>query len=186
MDDSVAGLYHVIDDFVPDPLGYLEHALIQPYKSYDFGHCVFHGIAALPLENHCTIALGKKFPILRPHLSFFRKSPLDQQEPNDIHTDIDMGELTAILYLNENPPVGDGTAFWKHKTLETTGSFVPHEHSKEGTCRENFEQIRLVEAKFNRLLVFKSHLFHSRSLYRNWGTGDEARLTQVTFGKQAA
>lgn len=175
----------VFDNFIRLADKYREFALDQEFRSYDFGHCVFHGIGVHNTQRGLA-QLMNTVPEFVPHLSFFRKSPLDQQEPNDIHTDIDMGELTAILYLNENPPVGDGTAFWKHKTLGTTGSFVPHEHSKEGTCRENFEQIRLVEAKFNRLLVFKSHLFHSRSLYRNWGTGDEARLTQVTFGKQAA
>ncbi len=118
----------------------------------------------------------------KPSLSFFRKSPLGQEEPHFIHTDIDMGDWSAILYLNPEPPEGDGTSFWMHKRTAAIQSFIPHERSEDGKSAINWERIQHVQAKFNRLVLFPSSFFHSRAIPENWGEGDEARLTQVTFG----
>ena len=35
------------------------------------------------------------------------------RRPNYVHTDRDMGEWTALLYLNPQPAPGDGTTFWR-------------------------------------------------------------------------
>src|ERR1700761_2113401 len=93
----------VKDNLLTNPELYRKHALEQQYLTYDFGHCKFHGIAVSGVDR-CVLQLTKEFPGFAPVLSFFRKSPLDQEEPNDIHTDIDMGSCTAILYLNPDPP----------------------------------------------------------------------------------
>ncbi len=39
-----------------------------------------------------------------------------------------------------------------------------------------------MEARFNRLLLFVSDRFHSRSIHDNYGADEDARLVQVTFG----
>lgn len=173
----------VIDDVLEDPQGYRAEALMLPFRTYDFEHCVFHGIAVADTFGRLPQKIIGRFPDLEPTLTFFRKSPLGQIEPHFIHTDIDMGDWSAILYLNPAPPLGDGTSFWTHLATGTIESAVPHERSIEGNNPANFACRQTVQSKFNRLLMFPSSYFHSRNIHENWGDGDAARLTQVAFGK---
>lgn len=171
----------VFDNFLMDPMAYRKAALEREYKSYTFPECTFHGIA-MPAPGLVPEKICRMFPGWKHSLSFFRKSPLGQVEPHFIHSDVDMGEWSAILYLNPEHPAGDGTAFWTHVETGHEGSRIPHERSEEGKSVRGWNLRRLVIGKFNRLLLFPSHLFHSRGIAQNWGEGDEARLTQVTFG----
>ena len=174
--------FMVFDDFVPSPEAYRDLALKTEFRSFEFPECTFHGIST-PTPEIVPAKLCAMFPGITPMLSFFRKSPLGQVEPHWIHSDIDMGQWSAVLYLNQNPPEGDGTAFWTHKASGAIGSLVPHERSAEGNSIEGWTRRAVVQAKFNRMVVFPSHLFHSRAIHENWGEGNESRLTQVTFGQ---
>lgn len=172
----------VFDNFLPHPVEYRADALGLGFRSFDFEHCSFHGIALAPLAGLVPAKIRRLFPEASPTLSFFRKSPSGQQEPHFIHTDADMGDWSAILYLNPDPPPGDGTLFYIHEATGATASAIAHERSEEGRSSDGWLLRYTVESKFNRLLVFPSTSFHSRAIYDNWGVGDEARLTQVTFG----
>jgi hypothetical protein len=172
----------IVDNFLADPVSYREAALRREFKSFVFPGCTFHGIALADLHSFTPEEIAILYPRVRPTLSFFRKSPAGQEEPHFIHTDIDMGEWSAILYLNPEPPEGDGTTFWMHRETGAIASPIPHEFSREGMTVEGWEPRLAVPARFNRLLMFSASFFHSRSIFRNWGQGDEARLTQVTFG----
>lgn len=173
----------IFDNFLDDIDRYREHALSLEFKSYDFGHCVFHGIAVGGRSAELPGEITRILPNLTPSLTFFRKSPEGQVEPHFIHTDIDMGDWSGILYLNPEPPKGDGTTFWTHKGTQSIKSLTPHERSEEGNTPSHWEPRKVVQAKFNRLLMFPSSYFHSRNIHENWGEGESARLTQVTFGK---
>lgn len=171
----------IFDDFLPDPTAYREQALRGEFRSFDFPECTFHGIS-FPAPALVPEMISEMMPGAVPNLSFFRKSPKGQEEPHYIHTDVDMGRWSAILYLNEQPESGDGTAFWTHNESGRIGSMIPHEFSTPGKSAEGWTRRRWVEGKFNRLMVFSSDLFHSRSIFDNWGENMTARLTQVTFG----
>lgn len=171
----------VLDDFLKFPEEYRAMALDQSFKRIDFGHIAFNGIALAPLTIGLPRLLQRRFPHLVPELSVFRRSPAGQKEPNFIHCDIELGEWTAILYLNPRPMPGDGTDFWEH--AET--------HEIRGTAENAVEKMkdrsrvfrwRHIKAKFNRVVMFPADLFHSRALYDNYGSGDDARLIQVVFG----
>lgn len=94
--------------------------------------------------------------------NFVRKSPEGQQEPNFIHTDEMMGDLTAILYLNKEHPEDDGTTIY--------------DNDKRKACT--------FYAKYNRAVIFESKLPHSRNIFENFGQGDSSRLVQVVFLKE--
>lgn len=173
----------IFDDVLLEPARYRAEALRAEYRSYDFGHCVFHGIATGEPSAHLLDFIRAVDPKLEPTLTFFRKSPLNQAEPNDIHTDVDMGDWTALLYLNPAPPAGDGTNFWTHKATGEISSAIPHERSIEGRDRDAWVLREHVAGKFNRVLVFPGVLFHSRAIHENYGSGENARLVQVVFGK---
>ena len=171
----------IIDGALTDPMGYRNLALSREFLTYEFPHCRFHGIAivnALPGEILAQLPGGSD-------LAFFRKSPAGQVEPHFIHTDIDMGDWSALLYLNPEPPEGDGTDFWTHNETDEVESITPHLRSKEGLDPSKWTLREHVEAKFNRLLIFPSSYYHSRAIFDNYGSGDDARLAQVVFGKGA-
>lgn len=190
----------VIDDFMPDPEAYRRSALQQEFKSYPFYETgpdgqpvlaeIFHGIAIggtapglFQLQRRVPTFDPNTFAAYNIYATFFRLSPLNQPEPNFIHTDVDMGTCSAILYLNPEPPEGDGTTFWMHAATGEIGHATPHFRSKEGQIAEGWIMRRKIDAKFNRLVLWRSDLYHSRSLKENWGNAEEARLTQITFGK---
>lgn len=177
-------MIRIFDNALPDPHSVLERALALEFRSYEFEHCKFHGIAVGSPSFPLLQWIREKFNALNPTLTFFRKSPEGQQEPHFIHTDVDMGQWSAILYLNENPPEGDGTCFWTHKS-GAIESEIPHERSEEGKNPDDWELRLRVPAQFNRLVMFPSSYFHSRAIFENWGAGDEARLTQIAFGTGA-
>lgn len=180
--NAIASEIQILDDFLHAPVAYRACALRREFKSYDFGHCTFHGIAVAG-DTELPRRIHELFPQLAPSLSFFRKSPLGQVEPHFIHSDVDMGDWSAILYLNPDPPPGDGTSFWTHRATSAIESGVPHERSIEGRERANWVLREHVDARFNRLVMFPSSYFHSRGIHENWGAADQARLTQVVFGK---
>lgn len=175
----------IIDGAVPNPLAYRERALRLEYKTYEFGDIIFHGIATGGPCAGMLAALHSEYEDIHPSLTFFRKSPLGQKEPHFIHTDVDMGEWSALLYLNPKPKDGDGTSFWTHVFTGEIENPTPHLRSEEGKYIENWTLRQRVEAKFNRMVVFPSTYYHSRAIQENWGDGDDARLVQVAFGTGA-
>lgn len=177
-------MIHVMDGFLKEPTNYRNEVLKLPFQSYDFGHCQFHGIAMGGPSDHLLMRIQAHFPHLSPMLTFFRKSPLGQREPHFIHADNDMGEWTGILYLNPEPPKGDGTDFWRCKGGAIQAD-VPYPATADAPDPAEWTKRQHVAAVFNRLLLFPASYFHSRALLENWGTGDDARLTQVVFGTGA-
>lgn len=169
----------VIDDFV-NP-GAMWDLLISglEFSSRTFGEDTFHGISESEITQSATMRIGRMFPAAHHLVSFFRKSPAGQIEPNDIHTDAEMGDWTGILYLNHNPHPGDGTVFWRQKGGPDTGEIW----KVIGHDRSQWDEVCRVPAKFNRLLLFDAKLYHSRAIVENYGQGDDARLIQVIFGK---
>ena len=89
-------------------------------------------------------------------------SPYNQEEPNFIHRDDMMGDMTCILYLNKQKPALDGTTIYD----------------------ENRNPIFVAYSKFNRMIAFESKYLHSRNIYKNFGEGRHSRLIQVIFLKK--
>ena len=176
----------IFDDFMADPEAYRARALESEFRSFEFPDMgiTFHGIA-MPTPSDVPAQLVRMFRGVTPTLSFFRRSPAGQIEPHWIHTDADMGDWTALVYLNPAPPAWDGTAFWRYLPTGEIESAIAHERSQEGMQPnpELWKPWQHVAARFNRLVMFPATYFHSRAIFDNWGAGDDARLTQVVFGK---
>ncbi len=171
----------VFDDVLADPLAYRAGALAQPYGSVTQDGETMHGLAActyaeIPLR--LSMQLG-----IDVHLTFFRRSPEGQEEPTFIHSDASMGEVTAILYLNPEPPHGDGTTFWERLSTGARDGEWDEATARAARDRALWTPWKHVDARFNRLLVFQSDLYHSRGLIANHGTEQDPRLIQVAFGR---
>jgi RimJ/RimL family protein N-acetyltransferase len=178
----------VIDDVLPDVDRYRADILNHPFGDVRMSpEVVFHGIA--PVDDTLAQWIEQRFPQLKPQLSFARRSPEGQDEPNFIHTDRDMGEWTGIYYLTADPAPGDGTTFWRWRKTGAIGSHAVTEDEffEEWAAwrdREQWEPWRVVSAKPNRLVLFPAPYFHSRALEDNYGAAESetARLIQVVFG----
>lgn len=178
--------YDVYDDVLPDPAEYRRAVLASPFQSITIGPAVFHGIGLFK-DLAFPTWLAQRYPTLQPTLTFCRQSPAGQAEPNFIHTDMDMGDWTGILYLTPEPPAEDGTTFWRHRETGAVASAVTYDEARLQECFEwrdlsKWEPWARVPAKFNRCVVFPGRLFHSRSIPENFGAADGARLIQVVFG----
>lgn len=150
----------ILDDVLPNPTAYLSDVKRLSFLDMTFGADTFKGIAYSNRDEVDRVAETQTNAVVS--LSFFRRSPKWQVEPNFIHSDEAMGRFTGIYYLNPDPVDGDGTAFWERRNGE-------------------WKMTRLVQAKFNRLLTFSADLYHSRALFDNYGEGESARLIQVIF-----
>ena len=172
---------NVIDGFSPYSRNEEVVLSSMDFRTFEFPEATFHGIHPVSLDS----LIPKLLAICTggtPSLSFMRKSPLGQAEPHFIHTDIDMGQWSAVLFLNAAPPAGDGTTFWTRSENGAIESTVPHQFSEVGKSSHGWTVRETVPAQFNRLIVFPSSYFHSRAIFNNWGTGTDARLTHITFG----
>jgi hypothetical protein len=185
-EDVDRAFVQVLDNVLPDPMAYRRAALGAEFKSIAIGQAVFHGIG-----RNGDFSLPRwiegQYPTLQSGVTFFRQSPLGQQEPNFIHTDLDMGEWTGILYLTPDPPAEDGTTFWRHRQTGEIGSVALTDEARleewfEWREPDKWEPWHRVQAVFNRLMLFPARYFHSRSIAANYGDGDDARLIQIVFG----
>jgi len=174
----------VVDDVLPDVTAYVAAARARPFGDLRGNGLVFHGMA-VPPDDSVPQAIATRWPALTPTLSLLRQSPAGQVEPHLIHTDDDMGDWTAILYLTETPPDGDGTTFYRQRATGALTSAAATAVDAAWDDLTQWEPWATVPAKPHRLLLFPSGYFHARALPENYGAGDTARLIQVTFGTGA-
>jgi hypothetical protein len=150
-----------LDNIIKEPKAYVEDIYKYEFQDIADGEHVFKNIQ--PRDNdEFSKFLSVIFPNHSAKWNFIRRSPLNQDEPNFIHSDEMMGDLTAILYLNETTPEDDGTTIYD----------------------DNNSVLCVIKSKFNRMVVFNSDAIHSRNIYGNFGEGDTARLIQVVFLKE--
>lgn len=150
-----------IDNVLLNPKGYVQDILQHGFQDYVDGWKVFKNVQARSNDEFEKSVL-ELFPNYEAKWNFVRQSPLNQEEPNFIHTDDMMGDITVILYLSEIHPDNDGTTLYD-------GDGKP-------MC--------VAYSKFNRMVAFDSDCPHSRNIFENFGEGDKARLVQVIFLEQ--
>jgi hypothetical protein len=150
------------DHVIKDPKKYVSDILNEGFKYIEDGRNTFKGIQLRDANDEFGEICTKLFPGYYVNYNFVRRSPLWQSEPNYIHTDEMMGDITCILYLNEQHPYDDGTIIYD----------------------ENDNRVMMFHSRFNRMMTFNSEVKHSRSIYENFGDGDNARLIQVVFLKK--
>jgi hypothetical protein len=179
----------VFDDVLVNPRAYRAAALSASFETVHVGVAAFHGIALGLWDRELPNWIETQFPGVTATTSIFRQSPAGQVEPHFIHADLDMGDWTAIVYLNPAAPPEDGTSFWRLRdtgAIATTTTGREDQPSAEWALwrdRARWECWHTVPARFNRVLVFASPLFHSRAIEANYGAGADARLIQVVFGQ---
>lgn len=151
----------LFDDVIREPKEYVKEILEYGFTDILDGENTFRNIQPRPHDDEFGSFVTDLFSDHYVKWNFIRKSPLNQEEPNFIHTDEMMGDITAVLYLSENHPDNDGTTLYD----------------------ENGKPACVLHSKFNRVVIFDSEVPHSRNIFENFGEEDNARLIQVVFLK---
>jgi len=149
------------DNIIKDPLSYVSDIHLHGFQDVADGDYVFRNIQPRDSNDEFAKYVTTLFNGYKVDLNFVRKSPLNQEEPNFIHTDEMMGDITCLLYLNEQAPEDDGTTIYD----------------------EEKKPLLTMYSKFNRMIAFNSDAPHSRNLFDNFGEAQTARLVQVIFLK---
>lgn len=143
-----------------DPDSYVQQIEAGEWKVIGAESGDFRGIQERGLDELAELAMVM-FPEYEVTLNFVRKSPLNQQEPNFIHTDDMHGDKTVIFYLNKNYPNEYGTTLYDN----------------------NDTPILINKAQYNSVFIFDSNIKHSRNIEQNFGSKESARMVQVLFLK---
>jgi len=148
----------IYENVISNPDSYVEEILKDGFYDLPDGDNLFKNVSQKH-EDEFYKFLFKNIDNYKVVLNFVRQSPLGQKEPNYIHTDDMMGDLTAVLYLNKKYPKEYGTTLYDN---------------------DNNEML-ICKAKYNSLFIFPSHVKHSRNSLQNFGQENESRLVQVAF-----
>ena len=150
------------DDIIKDPKTYVSDIHNHEFQDLADGDNTFRNIQSRDRYDEFAKYVTNLFDGYSVKLNFIRKSPLNQLEPNFIHTDEMMGDITCLLYLNEVEPEENGTTIYD---------------------KDNNPLVTMY-SKFNRMIAFNADAPHSRNILENFGEGESARLVQIIFLKQ--
>ena len=192
----------IVDDFHPNPDEVRHTALTadypQPEDSYTYpGRNSRQNYYPPELHQAFETLLNRKLTPA-PNNGYFRISLEKDSFRQDVHVDPNW-EFGAVCYMN--PPEQcieeGGTSFWKHnKTGMEYSPRTPeiaklwgHSDEKEawwttvygeGLDRSKWTRYLLSPMKYNRLVVFRSDLWHSHS-YNFGDCFENGRLVQLFF-----
>ena len=150
------------DNVIKDPKSYVSDIHTHEFQDLADGDNTFRNIQSRDRYDEFAKYVTNLFDGYSVKLNFIRKSPLNQLEPNFIHTDEMMGDITCLLYLNEVEPEENGTTIYD---------------------KDNNPLVTMY-SKFNRMIAFNADAPHSRNILENFGEGESARLVQIIFLKQ--
>lgn len=159
---------HIIDDFLDEPEEYIDAIHDMPFDNYDTDSGTFSNIQLRGMDIVVERIL-QMYPDYALNLNIIRQSPYGQLEPNFIHSDKIMGDLTCVLYLNSSFPMPAGTRL-----------YVPNDKDSD----HEFEASVDLYMGYNRLVIFPAELHHSRMRQDNFGADRDSRLIQVIFLKK--
>lgn len=150
------------DNIIKDPKAYVSDIYTYEFQDVEDGSNTFRNIQPRDHNDEFAKYVTDLFSGYSVAFNFIRKSPLNQVEPNFIHTDEMMGDITCLLYLNEDDPEDNGTTIYD----------------------EDNKPLIVMHSKFNRMVAFNAEAPHSRNILENFGEGESARLVQIIFLKK--
>lgn len=188
--------YFVVDGFCPEVENVVASSNAAGYGKWapnagKVGSSIYEGMNYVGNHAYMLRALvGHTGSVLVPNSMFFRVTN-EGFEKAYIHSDRNMGAHTCVAYLSEHE-VPSGTAFYRHIPTGLTEMPSFEEMEEMGIAEQMaidmvsrdpavWEQLDVVEGKFNRAVIFEAPLFHSRFPLEGIGTTPEnGRLVWVS------
>lgn len=176
------------------------------YKGQNYPGIQTAGTACQGIMDRIAHTLGMPIKFNSPDNGSYRLSFADSTARSDIHVDNEHGnniqQFAAVLYLNFPQQCQGGTSFWRHRptgwdrrpsrdALRQNGyddyrafrrRWLPNTEeigfNELKTRREAWDLILEVPMRYNRLVFYRSHFFHSISDV--FGTSrEDARFVQL-------
>lgn len=181
-------MYLIKDDFYNDQHFDWEHAtaLSVNYRDVISQGVTFPGIYQDEQDLVTLNEINKliDIPLTYSIAPFFRRYLHSDAQPTFIHTDIQMADYTAVVFMNK---CSGGMAFWRHKETGAQAAsplstkFNPI-YDQDTNDVSKWHLFDVVECKPNRLVLFDASLFHSRWPQNSWTSDeDNVRLVKVAF-----
>ena len=157
----------VIDDFYDDPMALRQYALEQ---EFDVRSHYFPGARTRPLfaeqarrriELYMSGFAGRITSDITKNFGMFQSSVASDR--SWVHADPKLHGWNAVCYMTPNAPVTGGTAFYRSRS---TGQWLddpanPVTNSDHLYDNTRWEQLDTVANRFNRMVIFRSDLYHS-------------------------
>lgn len=175
-----ANYYPGIRAQVPQPYLASLYQVIRPLMHDTFGFPL-----SGPVKANCSFSIATIPP---PQLNVLQRMA---------HFDtVDSRQLAVLHYLCD--PSHGGTAFYRHRSTGfesvTPERLVPYMESLQADAEAygsppaqyltgsdiRFEQIASIEAKFNRVVIYRSQVLHSGSVNEACGFSDDPRIGRLT------
>jgi Family of unknown function (DUF6445) len=193
-------MLRVFDDFLANPDAVRNSAIGSGFGSWRpskgaIGSSVydgmnFYGDHAAIIEAIYTKAGFVGFP----NSMLFRVTN-ETTERAYVHSDITAGDVTCIVYLSQHAD-NYGTGFYRHRETGTLFMQPLSELAKDpaafdrlkleinDSSEKYWEQVEFVQGKYNRAVVFPSHLWHRRFPEHGFGADiDSGRMIHITHFK---
>lgn len=198
----------VRDNWLKEPEIEQSLAYAADYAPFEYNGVRYQGIAPRPAEaqeNAIREILGVTGGSFTTFWRRYVAPELLDEDPNRwklIHTDAEMGQVAAVLFLTPPEHCRGGLAFWRHKAygwlcapgqpdmdllgLKDTPQFWSR-FRESAEDPDQWEMVDYVPMEFNRLVIFNAHRWHSR-----WPAKDdsqamaEARLIKAFFWRPDA
>jgi hypothetical protein len=190
MQNSIA----IIDDFLPEPV-----ALRARAAALEAEYGPFYGpggqtkgkvaVKRIALTLQPDLAAGVAQWLGRDIEPVWGGYRLDYhgERPNmAVHIDVECGSHGAILYLNLPHQCRGGTAFWRHRAADVdrlppgASPELSNHLLSDGADEANWDLSSIVGMRWNRCLVYKTNMFHSRLPLT--GFGDEPANGRLIAG----
>ncbi len=168
----------VVDQFVPNPDEIRQSALVTGFGTWHptntvMGYKNYDGVNINGMHSPLVRALTKAMgcPVF-PASMIFRVTG-EKSDPSRIHSDRMFGDFSCIVYLSKEKDKS-GTAFYRH--LETDSCEHPQVNAHwmsskqfeslnrdmDSASEDAWQQVHYVDGLYNRAVIFKAPLFHSR------------------------
>jgi hypothetical protein len=189
----------IVDNFFEDPIKIREYALSQDFFSDPENSWPGKRTNPLPKINPNLFqhVIKKSLKIFyRDDEQFEYESTMYFQLSDCsygtgwVHADV-ANMITGIIYLNPNGQLSSGTTIYQPKIIGAEPINLDiKQQSFNGTIQDctqarnenndQFEETIIIKNKFNRLILFDSHLYHSANDFIG-NDKDSSRLTLVFF-----
>lgn len=176
----------IFDDFFKDPRR--AKALINMQEMKDIPYVdgvTYPNIAQLPPSVHqemCDNLRTVVGPAFKEVISFARYSFESTHPPHWAHSDHEIAQFLALIYLNESEELG--TCCLKHSELgfETHPQTDFHKQVliSHANYRQEWEQTFVCPGRFNRCLILNTELIHA-AVGQFGSTRDDGRLVISVF-----
>jgi GNAT superfamily N-acetyltransferase len=183
----------ILDEFLTDPDAASKDASDSGFRDYEYEDGVVYPDIAPGVDTQLRKEVIAKiqdicdFEIdIKEY--FYRRSKKDVESPHWAHTDADVSEYVAIIYLTDPPPgVNAGTAILQHKSGWSGQPETPEQFRDWQRDTKNPDQWNIVEFAGmvkNRIVIHSAADLHAAMPIEGFGEGGDARLVLVVFFNQ--